>query len=272
MKKIVSNSDVAHLFAHQSQIEAKNPNGSFYFYGKSLYSYGSHFCIAKFIGEQTLLFTERGYSNTTAKHISLSESATSHLEKIYCAYPNKEHADNFNFWLIKAENTAQNLKTARKPEKYISELHNIRARAEKYATFFGIEVPLTLAQVLSVTEKAEIATYFEQKHAILEAEKKRKEKEQAKAHKEALSKWRKFEQRSLYLRNGFDYLRKDAETLETSQGVKLPLEVAERYYKQLNALKVGDKILNYTISEINKAFIAIGCHKISLKEIESVMK
>lgn len=272
MKRIVSNSDVAHLFAHQSQNYAQNANGSFYFSGNSIYSYGSHFCIAKFVGDYTLLFTERGYSNTTAKHISLTYNATSQFKKIHCANPNGSHADNFNFWLIKAENIAQNLKTARKPEKYISELHNIRAKAEKYATFFAIEIPETLLKVLSITEKAEIASYFEEKQAMLEAEKKRKEKEQAKAHKEALKKWRKFEQRSLYLRNGFDYLRKDTEYLETSQGVKLPIEVAKRYYARLNALGVGDKILDYTISEINKAFIAIGCHKISLKEIESVME
>jgi len=126
MKKVVSSHDVAHLFNAQTQETATTPNRNFYFSGKTIYSYGSHFCIAKFVDYNTLLFTERGYSNTTSKHISITRSATSNRDKIYCAYPDRSHEANFDYWTYNAENIAQSLLKARKPSKYISELNSVQ--------------------------------------------------------------------------------------------------------------------------------------------------
>lgn len=103
MRKVVKAQDVAHLFANQLQDEAMTPNRSFYFEGKSIYSYDSHFCIATFVDDNTLLFTTRGYSNTTAKHIKVVRHATSHIKKIYCAYPLGGQI-NFDDWHNKADN------------------------------------------------------------------------------------------------------------------------------------------------------------------------
>ena len=49
---------------------AKNANGSLYFIGDTIYSYGYHFPIARIIqgNNPTVLFTTRKYSVTTAKH------------------------------------------------------------------------------------------------------------------------------------------------------------------------------------------------------------
>jgi len=274
MKRIQTPQNVAHLFANQLQSEATTQGRNFYFNGKSIYSYGSHFCIAKFVDNDTLLFTERSYSNTTAKHIAQVRNATSHKERIYCYNPTGTHTDNFNHWFNEAEYNIKKLSNARKPENYILELQRIKARVEKYANYFGIETPKPLEFLLSITDKAETKEYLETKQKLIEAENKRKELEAKKEHAKQLKKWKKFEQNSLYVRNGFDYLRKDSENFQTSQGVKIPLAIGLRFYNSIvnKTIKVGDNFLDYTISEVNNKLIKIGCHTITLKEINAIVK
>lgn len=271
MKKVNTPQATAHLFATQSQNEAYTPTRNLYFYGSSIYSYGLHFCIAKFIDDKTLLFTERSYSNTTAKHKSVVSHATSHINKIFCAFPTGTHEQNFNYWLNNAEQLADKLKRANKPEIYISQLQQIENKATIYANYFSIAIPETLQSVLKVTTKAEILAYMENKSELIKAEKIAKEKRLKKEHATNLKKWRKFEAGRLYQRDGFDYLRKDTEFFQTSQGVKIPIEIGLRLYKNLKTAKTGDKFLEYTVGEITKTFICIGCHKITFKEINNVV-
>jgi hypothetical protein len=271
MKKVNTPQATAHIFATQSQIEAYTPTRNLYFYDKSIYSYGSHFCIAKFIDDKTLLFTERTYSNTTAKHISVVSYATSHIDKIYCFNPNASHVDNFTYWLNAAEQLADKLKRANKPEIYISQLQQIENKATKYANYFSIAIPETLQSVLKVTTKAEILAYMENKAELIAAEKLAKEKALKKEHLRELKEWKNFDVNRMYQRNGFDYLRKNNEQFETTQGVKIPIEIGLRLYKNLANLKQGDKFLEYTVGEITKTFICIGCHKITFKEINNII-
>lgn len=272
MKKVVSGEQVAHLFANKLQTEAYTQTRNFYFYGDRIYSYGSHFCIARFIDNNTLLFTERQYSVTTSQHIRITEYATNHIQKIYCANPTGSHEENFNFWLRDAESVAKGLINARKPEKYLNELASIKFRAEKYATYFGIDIPETLKALLSIGDKAEFWAYQESKTRLLEAEKKRKEAEKMKALRKELKEWRAFQKRTLYNRVDFDYLRKDAENFETSQGVKIPINVGLRLYNNIRNLKVGDKFLDYIVGDVTKDFIQIGCHKLKFSEIDAIAK
>jgi hypothetical protein len=274
MKKIHTPQNVAHLFANQLQTEATTQGRNFYFDNDKIYSYGNHFCIAKFVDDDTLLFTERSYSNTTAKHINHVYNATSHKNRIFCYNPMGTHEQNFKYWFDQAEEILKKLSNARKPEIYLNQLKQIKDKATKYANYFGIDIFKPLDLLLSITDKAEIVAYLETKQKLIEADKKRIEKEKAKAHKIALSKWRKFESQTLYTRDGFDYLRKDSENFQTSQGVKIPLAVGLRFYNNLinNKVKAGETFLNYTISEVSKKLIKIGCHTITLKEINAIVK
>ena len=274
MKKVLSPSEVAHVFANQTQSEARTQTNNFYFHGNMIFSYGSHFCIARFVDNETLLFTERSYSNTTAKHINHVWNAISHKKKIFCYNPTGTHADNFAHWLNEAEANIQKLKNARKPEIYITQLQYIKNKVSIYAEYFGIITPLSLENALSITDKAEILEYLESKAEVLAKEKKQKEAEAKKQHAKQLKKWRAFEFGTLYQRDGFDYLRKDSENFQTSQGVKIPIAVGLRFYNSIvnKTIKVGDKFLDYTISEINNKLIKIGCHTITLKEINTIVK
>lgn len=272
MRKVVSPQDVAHLFANQLQEEARTPTGNLYFYGQKIYSYGSHFCIARFVDDRTLLFTERSYSNTTAKHINYVWGATSHKDRILCAYPTGSHEQNFNYWINEAEAITDKLRNARKPEIYLTELNNLKYRVDRYKQYFKIDMPITLEKVLSITNKAEVVDYLASKQKLIDAEAKRKAKEHAKLHAEELKKWRSFEKQSLYLRDDYDYIRKDDENFQTSQGVKIPIEIGLRLYRNIRNLSQGDKFLDYTVGEVTKNYIRIGCHKITFKEIDNIIK
>jgi hypothetical protein len=75
-----SNSQVAHVWAQQRKESMSGSN--FYFEGPTIFSYGRHFPIAKFIerkGKKAVLFTTRGYSPSTSKHISYHARALNGL-------------------------------------------------------------------------------------------------------------------------------------------------------------------------------------------------
>jgi hypothetical protein len=75
-RKVFENSMVAHVWAQQSQSEGRSNNGQFYFRDSTIYSYGSHFPIAQFSRDKSVVwFTQRGYSVTTARHISYTQDA-----------------------------------------------------------------------------------------------------------------------------------------------------------------------------------------------------
>lgn len=270
MKRVVDSYTVAHLFNAQSQKDATTPNRNFYFYGNKIYSYGSHFCIAKFVDYNTLLFTERGYSNTTSKHISITSGATSNRDKIYCAYPDGTHDQNFEYWIKDAEYIAKNLLKARKPSKYISELNSVQYRAERYAKYFGIELPARLVNVLNVTSKDQYIAHAENVAEFNKQEERRKAREQAKLHTKALKDWRAGKRTYIY-RNGYDYIRVTDTDFETSQRVKIPVNIGMRLYKTIRTLKPGDAFLSYTVQDITSSFIQIGCHKITFKEIDNAV-
>ena len=269
MKRVVSNHDVAHLFALQSQSEAMNPNRSFYFEGTELFSYGRHFCIAKFVDANTLLFTERTYSNTTRKQISYSWQATSHIKKIHCAFPSGSHFENFNWWIARANEQLELLKRSRKPEKYVVELLDIEKRAKIYSEYFGIEVDSKLQSLVSIQDKEKAEEYSR--------EAAREEHERiAKAHKKELISFREFKRDTIYTRNGFDYIRVNdfSEYFETSQGVRIPFAIGLRFYELLSVGKItaGEKLMQYEVRDVNKESISIGCHTITFKEIKKAVK
>jgi hypothetical protein len=271
MKKVFTDiSQVAHLWANQLQDEARN-SGNFYFNGKTIYSYGGHFPIAKHIeldGERAVLFTTRGYSNTTAKHISVVRQAASHLNVIKCHNPNTTHEENFNRWKIDAELVAAKLPKAKKPEKYLNELEYINSQANKYAQFFGLELPAILTTILSIKDKNEWTAYHDQKTAILEAERLKLEAELKKQHKKALIDWKAGKTHRLYTRIETDYLRvnEEAARIETTQAVQIPMELGKRLFYSIkeNTLKVGDKVLNFEVNEVG-AKVKIGCHTFTKK-------
>lgn len=64
--------EVAHLWAHQIQHEARYSGGNFYFHGDTIYSYGSHFPCGRIVhnknGKQAYILNSNSYSVSTRRH------------------------------------------------------------------------------------------------------------------------------------------------------------------------------------------------------------
>ncbi|GAA6256078.1 hypothetical protein F070042J6_19300 [Bacteroides sp. f07] len=86
MRYVVDAPMVAHLWAHQSQDSARNGR-NFYFEGKDIYSYGSHFRCASIEtnqqGQIAYLVTTRTYSSTTGKHMGMVRNAIPCGEQVF---------------------------------------------------------------------------------------------------------------------------------------------------------------------------------------------
>jgi hypothetical protein len=273
MKKVHTPENVAHLFANQLQDEARTQTNNFYFWGDRIFSYGSHFVIAKHYNG-VLLFTLRSYSNTTAKHINHVANASNHLKRVFCYHPDGTQENNFSAWIYEAEKNIEKLKRANKPVIYLNNLDRIKQQAQIYCDLFKIPINEHLSTILAITDKQEAKEYENKKQAFILAEKQRKEKQLKKEHARALDKWRNFEISSLYQRDGFDYLRfnKEKQRFETSQRIEIPLALGLKIYDKIKNGVQFDKILDYSVTEINKTFIRVGCHKITIKEINTILK
>lgn len=266
MKNVFSSSDLCHKWANQHQQSGRNANGSMYFQGATIYSYGAHFPIAKHIrnehGQSAVLFTERTYSNTTAKHINHVWLSCKNDNIINCFRPDATHEENFKYWAQNAEQMgASKLQTARKPEKYLQILSDVEKVATKYAEFFGLELPEYLTAVLSIKDKNESAQFASIKAELVKIEEAKKLKQQKQELKKQLDKWNKGEISRISIKYNYDLLRLNDERVETTQAVKIPLELAKRLYLKVknNTLAIGDKVLDYSVNEIGKD-IKIGCH------------
>ena len=78
-KHVFDTGEIPHLWAHRTQEDARNRQGNLYFTGDTIYSYGSHFPIARHVtndaGQRAVLFTTATYSVTTSSHCSAVRSA-----------------------------------------------------------------------------------------------------------------------------------------------------------------------------------------------------
>ena len=270
MKTVFNNSELAHIYANQRQQHGRNSNGSFYFEGKTIYSYGGHFPIAKIVanesGDDCMLFTYRTYSNTTAKQISIVRNATRQYKKIYCHTPSTNHSSNFASWLQLSEHQAAKLQKAKKPELYLNELSRLYSEVSEYAQFFNLAIPPTLLAVLSIKDKSENLEYMSKKAILIKEEKRQADKIQKQEFKEAINKWFNGETQRLYKRCNIDFLRVNENRVETTQAVQIPIEIAKRLHDKIktNTLKVGESLLSYRVDQVGD-IIKIGCHNFTRK-------
>lgn len=153
MKRVVSPDEVAHLWAHQTQSDARNAQGNIFFRDKTIYSYGSHFPIATWtqnaVGELAVLFTTRTYSVTTARHISMVRQAINHVEHVFNVPLSKYNDTPTTDEAIKSyqeriEEIEVRIARVRKPEWLYERLDTVVTEANRYCQFFGQVARFTL--------------------------------------------------------------------------------------------------------------------------------
>ncbi|AUM59696.1 hypothetical protein HOS55_gp094 [Pseudomonas phage PMBT3] len=83
MKYYKNTAECVHAWAGRHSDNGRNPNSSVFFTGKIIYSYGSHFPMARHISFNDVLLTYATYSNTTSKHQHEVWSSVSHKNTLY---------------------------------------------------------------------------------------------------------------------------------------------------------------------------------------------
>jgi len=272
---------VAHLWANRTQEYARNPGHNFYFDRDAIYSYGSHFPIARHVtrkGKSAVLFTTRSYSSTTAGHKCVVAGACRHLTVFHVADVNSTEPRK-QFAQYRAEYMGLVGKYAkarqRKPE-HLAALRGLVEEANAYADFFGLRARLTLPDDLTgmVAECA----------AIEKRERERKQREERKRERESqerLQKWVDGESDYPPSAYGPIRLRIRGEELQTSHGARVPLDHAVKAFRVLKRLHdkgqtyqrnghtihLGHFALDALDTEGN---VTAGCHSVAWDEITRV--
>ena len=289
MKTVFSNHDqVAHIWASQSQHQGRA--GNIFFEDQTIYSYGYHFAIARFAPEfgNTVLFTNRGYSNSTAKHMGIVRRAIpDNYRVIYCYDPSKGIQSNIDYWLHKvdqyrAEFANKKHKISRgnlavKIQSYINEArHYFDAMQAAYPEWFT-QSSDELSAIKYITERnIQLETKREARREALRIE-------QTKKASERIAKWLNGE--NTYTGDFYHLdtmLRLNGDQVETSRGAFIPIQDAINLYPMLTRAKESGKTLdfglhavkigNYQFRSFNGELLTIGCHVIKWDQIQSIAK
>lgn len=302
MRRNSKSPNVAHAWANQTKESAKNSN--FYFEGDTIYSFGRHFPIAKHVtvkGVKKVLFTKKTYSVTTASHIAMVRSAASHLDKIYCyeisSYDFKNdsyvHEENFKAWERDIKENIKLLERARKPEKYIHEISILVNEVNQYVDFFGLKLTKAQKLIFTVNELGDYKNLLEKERKAKEARERAIIKTGSKLYTESLNQWHNYneteyrkgltsKQKDLlkaYMSlqdNNTTLLRTDGVNVETSKGVNMPVNVAKRYFNWFTGISAKGcvdcnyKMLDYPVTRADVNGLVVGCHNISIEEINNL--
>jgi len=268
MKTVFTNSEIVHVFNEQNQNEGRTSNGSMYFYNNKIYSYGSHYLLAEFLDNNTIMINNKGYSTTTGKHISLIISATRNRKQYFISETDYKIVN-------------QNIK------HYLNKLVKARKTKEFYLSQIDRTLKMYFDYLEYTKQKTKFNNYKEHRETLRiankfyndfdnlkETIKEANLKASIKAKKEIVQKLKDWKNNKInWFRNktNFDYLRINGENIETSQNVKIPIIEAKRVLKLIEAKTViGQRIDNrFTVTSFNN-FLKVGCHNISIKEINYI--
>ena len=284
MKTKGNNSDVAHYWANQTQDSLSNANGSFYYDGCDIFSYGAHFPIARII-DNIVLFTTGSYSNITSKHMCNVRRAIDSGKKIFNvenvqAVETSDHIRNFNDYEKRFTGTIKKAARARSNKAWlIEEAESLANEANEYAIHFELDIIPIDASKLDMTSIKETLKQEKIERAKLA---KIKAKQLLIDQAENIEKWRNGERvhGSLYSIPCMLRINKENETIETSQGANIPLKYARGLWKAIqHAIKTKTNIIDklrlghYMLNSIDKnGNIKVGCHNIKYNELLNIAK
>jgi len=306
MRHIVDSSEVAHLWMHQAQDYARSSGrGQFYFQGNTIYSYGTHFPIAKHVenkkGEKAILLTTCGYSSTTSRHICETRQAIPSNVKVFrvplsvSRYSDKiPHDQAEQWWKSYVDRLAEKLKLASSARKrkveYFDSAKAVVREANEFAEFYNLRQRMAIPDSLeeAIAAANELADKIKRRDAakIRTMEKKRLAAEEVAKQKALveLQKWINNEPNEFHgysLQNS--YFRLNDGEVQTSRGARFPLKHGERAYRILNKLRSHKKTFqangktlhvgHYEVDSMDEGGnIVAGCHMFEWSEIERFAK
>ena len=273
----ITNYEICHRWANKREVRAyyrSFPNNNvFYDNSGRIYSYGSHFCMARLINDVVFYTLER-YSNSTAKHQNEMLSASRQYTHIACAVQGRRSSGyyssysyvfdvdtpefqqaNFDAWKAQIEEQTRLLQKARKPEKYLAEIAHICRQASDFADACKCKLPILFRQFVNASNLDAVKEYARKEAA-------RAERMRAKEEKEREIKFQNFEISSYRSDYQTVRLNEKSNRFETSLAVQIPFEIGKRFYNALKAgeIKIGDSVLYYDVRSLKENVIKIGCH------------
>lgn len=303
MKQVISNNMVAHVWAQQNQENARSNNGQYFFEGKTIYSYGSHFPVAHFLTPNTVVYNSDSYSITTSRHQALARYAANHIEnrifvdtetlKIVVQDHKFSKYDRDRITNRAMDNAKHACKSALKRRKielketdYDQAIHALQTAIE-VIELFKVKPPKKLYNLIE-----QIRNNRESLSSRFETEIKRKKAKQAKKLKAmqviydiALEEWRNFEtNRVPGYYNGLKRntaMRIEDGTIKTSEHATFPIDHAKKAFPLVKACKDNQRefytngktiVLGpFRIDKIDKlGNVTAGCHFVQWSEIERI--
>jgi hypothetical protein len=299
-KHVFDTGEIPHLWAHRTQDDARNKQGNLYFTGDTIYSYGSHFPLARHVtndaGERAVLLTTATYSVTTSGHCTAVRSAIPsgipvfHVPNVcHGRYSGSDltaddHAGNLADYTERIEKHI--ITSARARSSYAKEWNHehaagLRDEAFAYCAFFGLPVP-NIPEVPDLDSDALTAIRKrEAKRAAEKAEQTKRERAEALVRQqELITKWRAGQ----YFGCLYDVpamMRIDGDEVVTSRGARFPVSHAKRalafvrkvresrqaYVRNGHTIHLGP----YALDRIEPdGTVKAGCHFVSWEEIERI--
>lgn len=277
-KSLSNHNEVAHIWAQQ--VQGEGYAGNMFFREDSIYSYGCHFRIARFVrknGETVVLFNSAGYSSSTAKHKSIVRRAISHY-KVYTVphldgFTSDQHEKNVAHFEEEANDLIKKAVRARTSTEWLlnSAIQSLMDM-KHYASLF--DVTLTEPQQALINQMEEgtlLSPETREKLRQKEAERKRIALE---VNKHKIEEWINGERNTFPSSVEKIFLRRSGDNVQTSHGVTVTALEARLLYRKLksNAPVKGATISHFKVVGFNGKVLTIGCHKILMTEIERFAK
>jgi hypothetical protein len=268
MKTVYSNnSEVCHVWANNTDLNAIGRASNILFEGDTIYSYWKHFILGKkFIheGREITFLNTKSYSNSTSKHQNHLRQAVNGLV-FSINFPNNSCFELGHLGQVRRD-LEEEIKglikkqlRARSNDYYIREINSKASLITRLnQSFPDIVNPINLNEIKDY-QKASL--YARDLNNSREEREQAKQAKKVEKEKEYLSQWLNGNW-SGQLYNLPIYLRFNGNYIETSHGAKVPTLQALKLLKDIREGKdcKGIKIGNYTVIETTLDYVKIGCH------------
>lgn len=281
MKTIFSNSELPHIWYHANQSDGRNHSKTFYFDGDTIYSYGSHFPIARKLDNCVLITTE-WYSRTTQRHVSTVYSAIPGGVDVFevpvvSADSTRCHECNVESYRERVEELVRKANRARKHKHmHLTAIKTLSDQAAKYCLQFKVKSTLLDVADLNIEEIEQVAAEYleKQKHDRREKQKQLRVKE-----KQKIKEWLAGKGDTLHAIDKV-YLRVVDEYVQTSHGAVFPVVDAVKAYNLITSimdsdmpsyLPIATKLGIYDIDKIYRnGTVIAGCHTVEFDQIKTI--
>lgn len=289
MKIVVSSNEVCHLWAHKAQPEARNAKSSLFFRDSTIYSYGSHFPIARHVWDReeenydnpraAVLFTSQEHSVTTARHKSAVRQAIPNRLPVFTVDDVMKRPTEKDVHQKETEAAQQVLKARRarvNKSWHLDAAQRLLTEAQALNDFFALGVKVKTLDELGVTADAIAQARKEELEKARIAEARRVAEAQ-----EALAQW--IGGAHVYVPHlRFSYARIEGNELITTKGARVPLSHVQKASKVVRKIIEAGKawhtnghkipLGHYQLDSISEdGVLTAGCHVFERAEVLRIL-